>query len=189
MSDDHDDHDDHDDAEDAYDEGDDAFEDLDGPVLDDHESAMVHQDLTDLENFEATFRAEGYRGVAVWCQDCAEDHFYPWDMLRENLHLLLETGETPVHEPAFEPDPDEYIPWEYARGYVDALQDVGVGQRLDVALCHRCGFHVPDELVQANFCPRCGTAMLPARLVAALEQQGLDAATISQVLRAAGMPG
>ena len=59
------------------------------------------QDLTDLENFEATFRAEGYRGVAVWCQDCAEDHFYPWDMLREMRRAGMSIGS---HTAAERPD-------------------------------------------------------------------------------------
>src|SRR5690554_1874334 len=104
---------------------DDGFDDVEQP-LDAHETQLIKQDLSDLAEFEHAFAAEGYRGVAVFCQDCTEEHYYPWDMLRENLELLLETGETPVHEPAFAPEPDRYIPWDYARGYIDALRDTGV---------------------------------------------------------------
>ncbi len=179
MSDDHDEH--------EFDGED--FDDLDAEPLDEHETVLVQQDLVDLQEFEATFAAEGYRGVAVWCQDCAEDHFYPWDMLRENLNLLLETGETPVHEPAFQPDPDEYVPWEYARGYVDALRDVGVDQRLPLGTCPRCNFTLAAELAQSNFCPRCGSAMLVARIVAALEDRDVDEAEIASLLREIGIPG
>ncbi|MFP5310484.1 MAG: DUF5319 family protein [Actinomycetes bacterium] len=168
----------------------DEYDDLDGPVpLDEHESTLVRQDLVDLDNFESTFSAEGYRGVSVFCQDCVEDHFYPWDMLRENLTTLLETGETPVHEPAFQPDPDEYIPWEYARGYVDALQDVGVDQRLAVGSCGRCGLELPSEMAQASYCPRCGNPLLGSRLVATLADRGLPSDVITAILREIGLPG
>ena len=28
-----------------------------------------------------------------------------------------------MHEPAFNPDPDRYVSWEYARGYTDGVHD------------------------------------------------------------------
>lgn len=175
--------DDHDEFEEFDD--DDPF----GAPLDEHESALVRQDLVDLEHFEATFLAEGYRGVAVFCQDCVEEHFYPWDMLRGNLELLLETGETPVHEPAFAPDPDEYVPWEYARGYIDALRDTGVDRRHDVGICPRCHLALPSELHQANFCPRCAAPLLATRLRQALRDRGTDDADIDTILNEIGIPG
>ena len=169
--------------------GDDGFDDegFDEP-LDDHETALVRQDLVDLADFESAFRDEGYRGVTVWCHDCVEEHYFPWDMLRENLELLLETGETPVHEPAFQPEPDRYIPWDYARGYVDALKDVGVDARLVVDACHRCGIELPDDLSRANFCPRCGTTLLTGRLEEALRSAGLSDERIAQILGQSGLP-
>jgi predicted RNA-binding Zn-ribbon protein involved in translation (DUF1610 family) len=170
----------------------DDFDELDGfddEPLDEHETAMIQQDLTDLADFEATFRPEGYRGVAVWCPDCVEEHYYPWDMLRENLELLLDTGETPVHEPAFAPEPDRYIQWDYARGYVDALRDAGVAERVDLAACSRCGLEFAPPLPQGNFCPRCGTALLGARLAKVLSEAGLDDASTETVLRRVGLPG
>ncbi len=182
MSDDHDDHDDFDDFDEL---SDDDF----GLPLDDHESALVRQDLVDLASFEATFLTEGYRGVAVFCQDCVEEHYYPWDMLRGNLETLLETGETPVHEPAFAPDPDQYVPWEYARGYVDALRDVGVDRRREVDACPRCGITIPEELRQANFCPRCAAPFLAVRLAGVLKERGLDDDEVAALLHDIGIPG
>lgn len=165
------------------------FDDRDPHGLDDHESALVRQDLTDLDRFYRTFSAEGYRGVSVYCHDCAEEHFYEWDMLRENLEVLLDTGETPVHEPAFQPDPEKYVPWEYARGYVDALQDAGVDIRRDAGTCPRCHLALDGQLRQGNYCPRCGTPLLMARLVGALRAHGLSDQQVDQVLREAGLPG
>lgn len=156
--------------------------------LDDHETALVRQDLVDLADFESAFRDEGYRGVTVWCHDCVEEHYFPWDMLRENLELLLETGETPVHEPAFQPEPDRYIPWDYARGYVDALRDTGADARLPLGGCGRCGMELTGDLTRASFCPRCGTTLLADRLADALDAAGLDAATRDDIIRAAGIP-
>jgi len=177
-----------DDFDDEFEGGPDDFDDGFDEPLDEHETALVQQDLSDLADFEATFRPEGYRGVAVWCHDCAEEHYYPWDMLRENLQLLLDTGETPVHEPAFAPEPDRYIQWEYARGYVDALRDAGVQERMDLAACPRCSFELPDLLQQGNFCPRCGTTLLGGRLQQALHDAGLSEDEAREVLRRSGLP-
>lgn len=164
--------------------GDDDF----GQDLDDHESALIRQDLVDLEAFEGTFRAEGFRGVSVFCQDCLEEHYYPWEMLRENLTTLLETGETPVHEPAFAPDPHQYIQWEYAKGYVDALTDAGLTERAPIGTCPRCRFELPIELQQGNFCPRCGAPMAGARLRQALVGRGLAPEEVDLILREVGLP-
>jgi hypothetical protein len=175
------------DGNDGFD--DDGFEDddLDEP-LDGNETALVRQDLIDLADFRAAFEPEGYRGVAVWCHDCVEEHYFPWEMLRENLQLLLETGETPVHEPAFQPDPDRYIPWDYARGYVDALKDVGADQRVAVDVCPRCGMVLEGDLGRANFCPRCGTTLLGARLDIVLGDAGLGPDAVADVVAAVGLP-
>jgi hypothetical protein len=162
---------------------------LDGLLLDEHELEHIRRDLDDLADFEAAFRPEGYRGVAVWCQDCSEEHFYPWDMLRENLQVLIETGETPVHEPAFAPEPERYVPWDYARGYVDALRDTGVDQRLDVDTCPRCRLALAGDAAQANYCPRCAAPLLVARLLASLLANGVDPARIEAIMREAGLPG
>ena len=40
-----------------------------------------------------------------------------------NLSALLGEGRTHVHEPAYDPDPDHYVTWEYARGYADGVHD------------------------------------------------------------------
>jgi hypothetical protein len=157
-------------------------------ALDDHEAAMVEQDLLDLADFEEAFAPEGYRGVAVFCQDCVEDHYYPWGMLRENLELLLETGDIPVHEPAYAPEPHRYVPWDYARGYVDALRDLGANDREPLTHCPRCGVDLPDAAAEANFCPRCGAVLLLARLRDALSAAGIEEGLAAAILRAAGLP-
>ena len=157
------------------------------PGLDEHEAALVAQDLEDLAAFEEAFAPDGYRGMAVYCADCAEDHYYPWEMLRENLRLLLETGDIPVHEPAFAPEPDRYVPWDYARGYVDALHDVGADRRVEVDVCHRCGHRLPESLRAGNFCPRCGTPLLASRLLEVLLAEGLDANATDRVLGSLGL--
>ncbi len=156
--------------------------------LDAHESALVQQDLVDLDQFEATFRADGYRGVSVYCRDCEVEHYYPWELLRENLRLLLETGETPVHEPAFDPNPSDYVPWDYARGYADALSDAGIDERREVDGCPTCGLELPEGWDQANFCPRCATPLLGQRLVAALADRGLSDDEVTAILHEMGLP-
>jgi ribosomal protein S27AE len=175
--------------DDGYDDFDDDFEPHEPVQLGQDEAALVEQDLTDLAAIEAAFQGEGYRGVAVFCQDCVEEHLYPWDLLRGNLELLLETGDLPVHEPAYAPDPDLYVPWEYARGYVHALHAVGADRRLELRECPQCGLGLTEPQRAANFCPRCGQALLIGRLQAALEAIGLTSETIAEVRTAIGYPG
>lgn len=83
-------------------------------------------DLQDLEVFEALLEPRGVRGLVVDCEDCREPHYFAWPLLRGNLRHLLDRGTARVHEPAFSPDPSDYVTWDYARGYADAcLQDDG----------------------------------------------------------------
>jgi hypothetical protein len=79
----------------------------------------VLSDLSDLEVYRALLEPRGVRGLVVDCDDCDEPHYFGWDLLRANLRHLLDEGQTRVHEPAFSPDPVDYVSWDYARGYAD----------------------------------------------------------------------
>ena len=59
----------------------------------------------------------------IECEDCHEPHYFDWDLLRGNLRHLLDSGRPRVHEPAYDPDPDHYVTWDYARGYADGVHD------------------------------------------------------------------
>ena len=81
-------------------------------------------DLEDLEVFEALLEPRGVRGLVVECTQCDEPHYFGWDLLRANLRSLLDAGTPRVHEPAYSPDPTDYVTWDYARGFTDAaLED------------------------------------------------------------------
>lgn len=96
------------------------LDDDDSPApLSPEEREDVLADLSDLEVYRALLEPRGVRGLVVDCDDCDEPHFFGWDLLRANLRHLLDEGQTRVHEPAFQPDPAEYVSWEYARGYAD----------------------------------------------------------------------
>ncbi|ETZ96525.1 hypothetical protein I545_6957 [Mycobacterium kansasii 662] len=57
----------------------------------------------------------------VCCDECQQDHYHDWDMLRANLLQLLDRRHRPrPHEPAYDPEPDAYVTWDYCRGYADA---------------------------------------------------------------------
>lgn len=86
-------------------------------TLEEREDVLA--DLSDLEVYRALLEPRGVRGLVVDCDDCDEPHFFGWDLLRANLRHLLDEGQTRVHEPAFSPDPADYVSWEYARGYAD----------------------------------------------------------------------
>jgi hypothetical protein len=91
------------------------------PLTDD-EREDVLADLTELESFRVILGPQGVHGITVDCGDCGEQHFFGWALMAANLRALLGEGRTHVHEPAFAPDPDAYVSWDYARGYTDAVQ-------------------------------------------------------------------
>lgn len=174
-----------------FDDGDD-HEELARP-LDRHEAASVRRDLDDLAAFRQTFEPEGYKGVSVFCTDCAEDHYYGWDMLEENLHALLDSGASPVHEPPFDPHPDDYIDWPYAQGYLDGLGDAGVpalpAPMPDASGCPFCGNALPDaDGRTVTYCPTCGTHLGAAKIVRALLDEGWGDERVAELLRAARLP-
>jgi Family of unknown function (DUF5319) len=92
-------------------------------ALTDAERQDVLEDLADLEIYQALLTPVGVRGLVIECEDCNEPHYFDWDLLRGNLRHLLSSGRPRVHEPAYDPDPDHYVTWEYARGYADGVHD------------------------------------------------------------------
>jgi hypothetical protein len=93
------------------------------PPLTPAEREDVLEDLEDLEVFEVLLAPRGVRGLVVDCEECREPHYFGWDLLRGNLRHLLDLGTTRVHEPAYSPDPADYVSWDYARGFADASLD------------------------------------------------------------------
>jgi hypothetical protein len=91
--------------------------------LSDEERHDVEEDLADLEIYQALLQPAGVRGLVIDCDDCREPHFFDWALLKANLRHLLDSGRPRVHEPAFDPDPDHYVTWDYARGYADGVHD------------------------------------------------------------------
>lgn len=90
--------------------------------LDPEERAALRQDLVDVQVLKEVLEPKGLKGAVFYCPDCGEDHFLGWDLLAGNLQELLEAGESPVHEPAFEPNPSDYVSWDYARGFLDGYE-------------------------------------------------------------------
>jgi hypothetical protein len=85
------------------------------------EQEEIRADLADLAVYQALLEHRGVRGIVVDCGDCGEQHFHEWNLLRASLQQLLEEGHMRPHEPAFDPDPAQYVTWEYCRGYADAM--------------------------------------------------------------------
>ena len=96
-------------------------DDAGSPALSAEEREEVLSDLVELDVFRALLEPRGTRGLVVDCEDCAEPHYFGWDLLIANLRSILEVGRTRVHEPAYAPDPVRYVSWEYARGYADGV--------------------------------------------------------------------
>lgn len=94
----------------------------DDEPIDEDEREALEQDLVDVQVLKEVLAPKGLRGTVFYCPDCEEDHYLTWELLEGNLKELLEAGESPIHEPAFDPNPDEYVPWDYARGFLDGYE-------------------------------------------------------------------
>jgi hypothetical protein len=153
--------------------------------LPEDEREGVEADLEDLDAMRGVFESQGAKGVVIACTDCGSNHFYGWDLLRESLEHMLETGEPRMHEPAYQPREDDYVVWDYGKGYVDALADAGLegDSRIEVTACGWC-----ETPVEAHFayCPRCGRPMAVLRLFRELTQRGLSETDIRALLVRAG---
>ena len=153
--------------------------------LDPHEEENVRADLEDLGGMRRVFHPQGVKGVVIACPDCGENHYYEWDLLKENLEHMLQTGEPRMHEPAFEVREDEYIQWDYGKGYIDALADTGLepDNRVELTRCPWCETALEQYF---QFCPRCGRSLGAVRLYGELLQRGLDEREARAMLVRAG---
>lgn len=166
--------------EDPVDPGDEA-----PASLDPDEANNVRADLGDLHGMREVFGPQGVKGVVIACPDCGENHFYEWDLLRENLEHMLETGEPRMHEPAYQPREDDYVVWDYGKGYVDALADSGLqpGKAIEITQCPWCG--TPFD-AGYQFCPRCGRQLGAIRLYQELIDRGIEEREVRALLVRAG---
>ena len=136
-----------------------------------HERADIAADLHDLGSMRAMFSPQGVKGVVIACEDCGANHFYEWELLRDNLDHMLQTGEPRMHEPAFHVNEDEYIAWDYAQGLRRRARRHGPG----AGPADR-GHAVPvvRDAGRADFlfCPRCGRSLGAVRLYQELVDRG-----------------
>jgi hypothetical protein len=157
-----------------------------GPrALEPQEREDIEADLGDLRAMHECFAPQGVKGVVIACPDCGANHFYEWDLLRDNLQHMLETGEPRMHEPAFDVREEEYIQWDYGKGYIDALVDTGLDARppVEVTACPWC--ETPSE-GHFQFCPRCGRSLAAVRLYAELLDRGMEERDVRALLVKAG---
>lgn len=153
--------------------------------LDPHEEEDVRADLLDLSGMREVFGSQGVKGVVIACPDCKENHFYEWELLKDNLEHMLQFGEPRMHEPAFEVREDEYVQWDYAKGYIDALSDNGLesDRRVEITRCPWCETPADEHF---QFCPKCGRALAAVRIFRDLVDRGIDEREVRAMLVRAG---
>ncbi len=145
----------------------------------------IAADLEDLAAMRTVFTDQSVKGVVIACADCGQNHFYEWELIRENLEQMLTTGEPRMHEPAWNIDETEYIQWDYGKGYVDALADTGLdpASRIEVTRCPWC--ETPFDTT-TRFCPACGRSLGALRLYTELLGRGFGEREARSMLVRAG---
>jgi hypothetical protein len=93
---------------------------LDEP-LDSQARTELLADLSDLAVYQALLEPRGVRGIVVDCGECDQPHYHDWHLLRASLEQLLADGRMRPHEPAYDPDPADYVSWDYCRGFADGV--------------------------------------------------------------------
>lgn len=88
------------------------------PISADERTELL-ADLADLAVYETLLAPRGVRGVVVDCAECQDPHYHDWALLRASLEQLLRDGLMRPHEPAFDPNPADYVSWEYCKGFAD----------------------------------------------------------------------
>ena len=81
----------------------------------------LHEDLRSVREFRRLLEPQGVRGIGMMCDDCEELHFYDWGIMETNIRTMLSDSNVPVHEPSVNPNPDDYVSWDYCAGYADAM--------------------------------------------------------------------
>ncbi|WP_257159344.1 DUF5319 domain-containing protein [Corynebacterium cystitidis] len=89
--------------------------------LSDEERVALLQDLSHVRDCKRVLRPRGIVGIYFLCEDCEILHFYDWDIMETNMVASLAGEVPPVHEPIMDPDPNAYVPWDYALGFLDGL--------------------------------------------------------------------
>ena len=113
------------------------------PPLTVEERAGVLDDLAELEVFRTLLEPTGVKGIVVDCPDCDEEHHVDWALMAANLRQLLDEGQTGRHEPPFDPDPDDYVSWDYASGYADGV--AAAAERDEPTGRHSGGRHARED--------------------------------------------
>ena len=149
------------------------------------ERESVEADLEDLEAMRSVFQAQGAKGVVIACTECGSNHYYGWELLRESLEHMLSTGEPRMHEPAYQPREDDYVVWDYGKGYVDALADTGLepDRKVEVTQCPWCETVFEPHF---QFCPKCGRSLGAVRLFKELLDRGVGEREARAMLVRAG---
>ncbi|MBB3049090.1 hypothetical protein FHS23_000085 [Prauserella isguenensis] len=92
-----------------------------GDPISEEERTELLSDLADLAVYQALLEPRGVRGIVVDCGECDLPHYHDWHLLRASLEQLLADGRMRPHEPAFDPDPADYVTWDYCRGFADGI--------------------------------------------------------------------
>lgn len=98
-----------------------AIDEPSGEPMSPDERSELLAELSDLAVYQALLEPRGIRGIVVDCGECDQPHYHDWHLLRASLEQLLADGQMRPHEPAYDPNPADYVSWDYCRGFADGI--------------------------------------------------------------------
>lgn len=93
------------------------------PPLTEEERMSYLADLHMVSQFRAVLDPRGVRGIVFWCSGCEEKHYFDWDFLEASLQSAAYNGPHIAHEPGTHTDPEDYVTWDYALGFMNGLME------------------------------------------------------------------
>ena len=83
----------------------------------------VLEDLADLEIYQALLQPDRHPRAGHRVRGLPRAALLRLGPAARQPAPPADSGRPRVHEPAYDPDPDHYVTWEYARGYADGVHD------------------------------------------------------------------
>ncbi|MDP9068698.1 MAG: DUF5319 domain-containing protein [Actinomycetota bacterium] len=96
------------------------------------ELEVVEQNLVDVTVLKEVFGRDGIKGAAFCCELCDGHHYLEWELIAGTLQEVLDKGHLRAHEPACDPNPRDYVSWDYACGLLDGYESYRVTEPRDV---------------------------------------------------------
>ena len=133
----------------------------------------IAADLADLAAMRVVFSAQGVKGVVIACQDCGSNHFYEWELLRDNLEHMLKFGRAADARARVGHRRGRVHPVGLRQGLHRRPRRHGARSPTARSRSPQCPWCETPFHEEFRFCPSCGSELATIRLYRELLDRGI----------------